>query len=213
VGSSGNLTDNLLYSVEAAFEGGKTLSNSFAFPFTQVEQTRDDITAWALDARLDYLLNDPRRTRFSGEVILASGDNDRLSTSNTFGGNRPNTNDHAFNAFGLLNTGLAFAPDVSNLLMVRGGVSTFPFPDAGPFRQLQLGADVFAFNKLSDEAPIEEFTSEDHYLGWEADLFVNWQVTSDVSFTLRYGVFFPGQAIETDHDERHFLFTGITYAF
>src|SRR5205823_8868133 len=99
---------------------------------------RDQIQAWAVDGRLDYLLPDERRTRLSAELILASGDDDRGTTSNTFGGNKPNTNDRAFNAFGLLNTGLAFAPAVSNLLAVRLGGSTFPLPDMGPLRRLQV---------------------------------------------------------------------------
>ena len=81
------------------------------------------------------------------------------------------------------------------------------------FSQLQIGVDGFVFSKANPDAPIDESTGGHRYLGAEADLFLNWQVSSDVAFTLRYGVFFPGQAIETDHDERHFLFTGITYAF
>lgn len=30
---------------------------------------------------------------------------------------------------------------------------------------------------------------------------------------MRYGVFFPGEAILTDHDTRHFFFTGLTFAY
>src|SRR5437016_4518292 len=102
-------------------------------PFIQpIDQTEDQIQAWAADARLDYLFPDLRRTRLSAEVILASGDDDRGNTSNTFNGNKPGTNDRAFNAFGLLNTGLAFAPAVSNLLAFRVGGSTFPLPEMGP---------------------------------------------------------------------------------
>ena len=45
------------------------------------------------------------------------------------------------------------------------------------------------------EPPIDEVTSDDRYLGWEPDVYINWQVTSDVTFAFRYGVFFPGTAI------------------
>src|SRR5205085_11855673 len=103
-GASGALSDRWLYGIEAAYEGGRNNSNSFSAggPFiSPIPQTRDDISAWALDARVDYVLGDPRRTRLSGEVIYASGDDDRFnSTSNTFGGNAPGTSDQAFNAFG-----------------------------------------------------------------------------------------------------------------
>lgn len=224
VGSTGNLSDNLLYSVEFAYQGGKTLSSSFTLDqnlnFTDFSgaQTEDDISAAALDIQLDYLFNDVNRSRLSGELIIASGDGDRLHTTNTFGGNAPNTDDHAFNGFGLLNTGLAFSPNVSNLFLVRLGGSTFPCPSTNMFKRLQVGTNLFIINKLNSSAPIDEDTSDDTYVGFEADFFANWQITSDVSLALRYGVFFPGKAIggilvNTDKDPRHFFYTGVTFAF
>ena len=214
VGASGNIGDALLYGVEAVYEGGDTLSNSFdPAPGDPVRQTRDDIHAFALDGRLDYVFAGRGRTRLSGEVILATGDRDRTLTSTTFGGNRPGTNDHAFNSLGLLNTGLAFAPAVSNLIVARAGASTFPLPETAAFRQLQLGFDVLVFHKFYRDAPIDEPTDDERYLGTELDLYVNWQLTSDVSLAVRYGLFFPGSAIEQDDDARQFFFAGLTYAF
>ena len=220
VGSSGPIGDRILYGVEAVYEGGTNLSNSFTSgggPFiTPIPQTEDDIRAWALDARLDYLLPDERRrTRLSGEVIVASGDDDRGNTSNTFGGNAPDTSDRAFNAFGLLNTGLSFAPQVSNMLALRVGASTFPLPDTGPLRRLQIGTDIFIYNKFDTDAPIDEPSSADErYLGWEPDFYLNWQATSDVTLVLRYGVFFPNpDAFNGDDTARHYIYAGVTYAF
>jgi hypothetical protein len=213
VGSTGSLTDRFLYGVELVYEGGHGLSNSFEFPFNQVAQKEEDIQAFAADVRLDYIAPDRAQTRFSAELIYATGDSDRLTTSGTFGGNKPGTNDTAFNAFGLINTGLAFAPDVSNVLIGRVGASSFPLVENKWFSRMQVGVDAFVFTKADANAPIDEPTNDAGYLGAEADLYVNWQVSSDVAFTLRYGCFFPGEAIETDHDERHFFYTGITYAF
>ena len=214
-GAQGSLTDQLAYSVEAVYQGGDTLSNSFnPATLAPVAQTRDDIEAWAVDVVLDYLVLDPNQTRLSIELLFASGDDDRLfSTTNTFGGNRPNTDDNAFNAFGLINTGLSFAPDASNLMMLRVGASTIPLINTETFKRMQVGVDLFVFGKLDSDAPINETTSDDRYLGFEADFFINWQVVSDVSIAMRYGVFFPGKAITTDNDPRHFFFTGITFAF
>jgi hypothetical protein len=216
-GSTGNLGDRLLYAVEAVYQGGDSLSDSFYVDggnnFVSITQTEDDIEAFALDARLDYLFTDANRSRAELEIVLASGDTDRGHTSNTFNGNTPGTTDRAFNGFGLINTGLAFAPAVSNLVMVRGGLSTFPLPNSDIGRRLQIGTNVFVYHKLESHAPIEELTSNDSYLGSEVDLFANWQMASDVSLTLRYGVFFPGDAIVTDNQPRHFLLTGVTYAF
>ena len=157
------MTDRLLYGVEAAYEGGNNLSNSFVVggPFlTPVAQTRDEIQAYAADARLDYIFPDEHRSRVSGEIIVASGDSDRQNTSNTFGGNKPNTKDNAFNAFGLLNTGLAFAPSVSNMLAFRVGGSTFPMIGSGALKRIQLGTDLFLFNKLDKDAPIDELSND-----------------------------------------------------
>ena len=177
-------------------------------------QTNDNISAWATDARVDYLFKDPRRSRIGAEVIIASGDSDRFNNStDTFGGNKQNTNDQAFNAFGLLNTGLAFAPAVSNLLAFRVGGSTFPLPDMGVVKRMQLGTDVFIYNKFNSNAPIDEPTSNETYLGWEPDIYMNWQITSDVTLVLRYGVFFPNSDAFPSDDARQYFYGGVTYAF
>jgi len=216
IGSSGPIGDRMLYGVEAVYEGGNALSNSVDVTtgLTPIPQTHEQIQAWAADLRLDYLLPDERHTRFTGEVIMASGDDDRLiSSTNTFGGNKSKTKDRAFNAFGLLNTGLAFAPAVSNLLAFRVGGSTFPLPASGPMRRMQVGTDLFLFNKLESDAPIDEPSFQNKYLGWEPDLFINWQVTSDVTLVFRYGIFFPSDNAFQSDDTRQYIYGGLTYAF
>ncbi len=213
-GINGSLSDQMLYGVEFAYEGGKTLSNSFnPDTLSPIPQQRDQIQAAAADAKLDYLFADTRKSRLSFETIAASGDTDRIHTTNTFGGNAPGTRDHAFNAWGLLNTGLAFSPNVSNLLSFRVGGSMFPFPSSSMFKRFQAGTDVLAFFKFRDNAPIDETTTDDRYLGWEPDVYINWQVTSDVTFAFRYGVFFPGTAIVADEHPRNFFYMGVTFAF
>ena len=213
IGSAGALSDRLLYAAELVYEGGHGLSNSFDADGAQIAQTEEDISAWAADARLDYIVPDARRSRLGAELILASGDKDRLASTTTFGGNSPGTQDHAFNAFGLINTGLAFSPAVSNLAVIRAGASTFPLPESSRFSQLQVGADVFVFSKLLGEAPIDEPTNNDRFLGVECDLYLTWQISSDVTFALRYGGFIPGNAIESDKGYRNLFFAGVTYAF
>lgn len=185
---------------------------------TALTQTEDDISAMAFDVVIDYLMNDPNRSRLTFEVIMASGDDDRIHSNNTFGGNAPNTTDRGFNGFGLLNTGLAFAPSVSNLILMRMGGSTFPSPTSSVFGKLQVGTNLFVFAKLNPDAPIDEDTKDDRYLGFEADFYANWQITSDVSLAMRYGFFVPGDAIggsitTNDGNVRHFFYSGITFGF
>jgi hypothetical protein len=47
----------------------------------------------------------------------------------------------------------------------------------------------------------------------EPDVFINWQVMEDVTFTFRYGIFIPGDAVVADGKMRQFLYAGLTYAF
>ncbi len=214
-GSSGTLGEHFTYGLEAVYEGGSGLSNSFTTAggaLQQVPQTKEEINAFAGDFRMDYLLNDLNKTRFSLEAIAASGDRDRAQTTNTFGGNKSGTDDLAFNAFGQVANGLAFAPTVSNIYILRVGGSTFPMPSSALFRQLQVGLDMFAFGKWSDRAPIDEPSLHKGFLGVEPDLFLNWQIKSDVTFALRYGMFFPSVALRS-HDSRQFLYGGLTFAF
>jgi hypothetical protein len=228
-GSNGQITDRLIYGVEAVYEGGDGQSNSFTttnaspfpVPLDQVglRQKHETIQAWAANARLDYLMADEHHTRLSADVILASGDSDRINTSNTYAGNRVNTNDHAFNGFGLINTGLAFAPNVSNLMAFRVGGSTFPFNFGRTFSRLQLGTDLFLYNKLNREGGLDEPTDTARFLGWEPDVYLNWQLTSDVTLAARYGVFFPDASAfpiassPARGDNRQFLFLSVTYSF
>jgi len=215
-GSAGSFSDRLLYSLEAVYEGGEGLSNSYDRTKSTapgIPQTEEEINAWAVDFRLDYILADANNTRLSAELLIGSGDRDRGTASNTYNGNEPGTDDNAFNAFGYIDTGLAFGPRPGNLIMIRGGAQTVPFPTSSLFGKMQVGVNLFLLNKLDSKGSIDENTDDHHYLGFEADGFVTWQITSDVSWQMRYGAFFPGQAITTDNDPRHFFFTGVTYAF
>jgi len=212
LGSNGNIGDRIAYGVEFVYEWGQGLSSSVDELFGPVPQEDEDISAYALDVRMDYLVGDAQRTKYTGEVILASGDDDRMNTSTTFGGNMRGTDDNAFNAWGLLNTGLAFAPVVSNIVSLRVGASTYPF-SASSLKRLQVGSDVLFFAKFDMDAPIDERTFNERFLGVEPDLFLNWQITSDITLAMRYGLFFPGSAIKADENPRNFFYMGVTFAF
>jgi hypothetical protein len=215
LGITGPIRDQFTYGAEFCFEGGRGLSNSYdPGNSSPVNQTDDPIEAYAADVQLAYLPGDSRRSRIGIEAIISSGDRDRLTTSATFGGNHPNTGDHAFNALGDSDTGLAFAASLSNLMLVHLSASTYPVQH-GAFSELQTGADLLFFGKTSVHAPIDEATTNGTYLGCEPDLFVNWRVTDDVTFDLRYGLFFPGSAIPDGQPNfvRQFLYAGVTYAF
>jgi hypothetical protein len=215
-GSTGSLTDHLHYGVEGDFECGNTLSNSSTvqgFQLVQAVQTKNNIDAWAADAKLDYLPQDIHNSRISIEGIFATGDIDRGLTNVTFNGNAPNTPDRAFNGFGLVSTGLAFGAPISNLAVMRAGVSTFPLSQIDGFRKVQTGMDVYWFNKASATAPIDEPTNNATYLGWEPDFYINYEMLSDITLTFRYGVFMPNSKAFVSDKARQFVYTGAVFAF
>ncbi len=112
-----------------------------------------------------------------------------------------------------MNTGLAFAPEVSNILALRLGGSTFPLPETDLFRRLQFGTDFFVLGKLERHAPIDEPTNDHRYLGVEPDFYLNWQATSDLTIALRYGVFVPSSRNFTRDTARQFFYASVTYGF
>lgn len=207
IGAQGSITTSLLYGTEFVYEFGK----SFSDPLLGA-QSREDINAFAGRFILTYLFKDRGQTRLQFEALVASGDDDRLVTTDTVGGNEPGTDDNAFNSLGFVNTGLAFAPVFSNLLAFRLGASTIPFATVEGMQQFQVGADIFLLNKFSANAPIDEPTNDDMFLGTELDLSINYRLTSDLALVGRYGVFFAGPAVEDD-DVRHFIFGGVTLSF
>jgi len=215
VGSRGSFGPNIFYRLEGVYEFGEGESNSFN-PATglAVTQTKEDIRAAAGIVGLTYVFRDAWDTRLDLEAIAGSGDDDRLDSADTFGGNRPGTDDHSFNALGYVNTGLALAPEPANLFSLRLGASTSPQFLGIRSSSMRVGMNGFLFFKIDDNAPISVSTTTDSFVGGELDFLFDWQITSDVTFNLRYGVFFPGDAIPTGQDDiRHFIYGGVTYAF
>jgi hypothetical protein len=210
VGANGSFTSQLLYLAEFVYQFGESRSDPFQGGGLQSEE---DISAFAARGGLTWVFRDANRSQIKFDTAFASGDDDRLfSTTDTVFGNRPGTDDNAFNSLGFVQTGLAFAPALSNLMLFRAGASTFPFYGTTDFNQLQLGIDVILTAKLDQDAPIEEITEDKTYLGTEIDFTANWRLTSDFTLNARYGMFFPGPAIIRNHT-RHFVFFGATLSF
>lgn len=206
-GAHGQLLDNLRYSTEWVWEGGDSYGDRHFL-------TQDDVEAWAWDVLLEYLWQRPMKPRVLGEYMFASGDgNRRFSPSNASGGNQRG-DDTGFNGFGYRDTGLSFAPRLSNVHIWRLGGSFKPLEKIERLRNLELGTDWFLYSKHHRDGAVSDYTADERsgYLGWEMDYFVNWRITSDVAWTTRFGTFFPGKAF-SDQTTRTFLLTGITYSF
>jgi hypothetical protein len=207
-GSRGELPiRNLMYSTEWVWEGGRSYGDR---QFLH----RDDINAWAFDMMLDYLSQRPMKPRVSAEYMFASGDGNRYgSPTDAIGGNTRGP-DTSFSGFGYRNTGLCFAPWLSNVHIWRLGGSIKPLEKIERLRNLEVGTDWFLYAKNQRNGAVSDPTADQHstYLGWEMDYFINWRITSDLAWTTRFGTFFPGDSF-SDETTRTFFLTGVTYSF
>jgi hypothetical protein len=207
-GSTGELAERLRYSTEWVFESGESYGLYRVFK-------RNDIEAWAFDVEIEYLVDHPSDPRFALQYMFASGDPDRIySPTNASGGNLWDRTDSSFVGFGYRDTGISFAPILSNIHVWRAAASFFPFHQTQWLEKLELGTEWFLYHKHHREAAVSDPLADQArgYLGWEMDYYANWRVTSDLSWTIRYGAFFPGTAF-SDRTCRPFFLTGLTWSF
>ena len=207
-GSRGELAHNLNYWAEGVFESGRSFGDG---DFLR----RDYVEAYGWDIGLEYLFDVPTRPRVSAEYMFASGDpNRRFSPTNALGGNHGDRKDSSFVGFGWRDTGISAALTPSNLHIWRVGASFAPLEKHEFFRDLEVGTNWFLYHKNRARAAISDFTAEQYegHVGWEMDYFINWRLASDLSWTARWGAFFPGTAYQ-DRGTRHFIFTGLTWSF
>lgn len=208
VGTQGSVGSNWEYLGEFVLELGRSTSD----PLRGAQQS-ERILAFAGRGQASYLFRDENASRLQVEALFASGDGDRLVSTDTVGGNLAGSTDRAFNSLGFANTGLAFSASFSNLWSIRAGASTFPLASISGLENLQVGIDGFVFNKMTPSGGFDESTTNNMYLGSEVDAYINYRITSDVAVNLRYGAFFPGEAIAGSKDTRHFVLLGVTFSF
>ncbi len=207
-GSTGELAQRWRYATEWVIERGHSYGDG-------EYRQRNDIRAWAFVNELEYLFPGPKKARASIKYLFGSGDSDRIeSPTNSAGGNSRGFTDESFIGFGFQDTGLSFAPLYSNLHMWRAGGSFYPWPNDPRFSRLQLGTDWYLYHKHHRSGAVSDPTADlgSGYLGWEMDYYANWQMTSDLSWTARFGAFFPGAAF-SDETTRTFLLLGMTWSF
>ena len=208
-GARGSIVHNLNYWAEAVFVDGSSYSDGWV-------RRRNNVNAFGADVGIEYLFDHEMRPRIAFEYMFASGDSGRdISPTNALGGNRGDFEDTSYIAFGFRDTGLALGPTPSNLHIWKFGGSMKPAPQVEALRDMELGTSWFLYHKHQANGAISDFTADrsNGFVGWEMDYFVNWRLASDLAWTLRWGTFFPAGAFSESEDERHFLFTGVTWSF
>jgi len=207
LGSRGSIVHNLNYWTEWVYEGGRSFGQGNFL-------RRNEVDAWGWDVGLEKLFDVPMRPRLAFEYMFASGDGDRIFSPNSAIGGSRDREDTSFVGFGYRDTGISAAPSLSNIHIWRAGGSLAPLEKYEFFRDFELGTNWFLYHKHHDRAAISDVTAGEFsgYVGWEMDYFINWRLASDLSWTIRWGLFFPGSAFE-DRSERSFLLTGLTWSF
>jgi len=208
VGSRGQVIPRLNYWTEAVFETGRSQGDGDFL-------SRDYVEAYGFDAGLEYQFSGPMRKRASLEYMFGSGDPDRtFSPTNAVGGNRRGRKDSGLITFGFRDTGIAAALATSNLHIWKAGGSLAPLETIKLFEDFEIGTNWFLYHKHHARAALSDALADEYsgYVGCEMDYFVNWRFASDVSWTVRWGVFFPGDAF-SDQRTRNFVFSGITWSF
>ena len=216
IGSRGKFTENLFYTIEGIMQGGRS------FPQAAVARGyspgNERIEAWAFDSTLTYQFNKVTQPMFIAEYAFGSGDPHRIGrvTNTTGGGNKEGTTDRNFLTFGYIDTGLTLAARISNLRMVKLGFSFTPTEllKNSKNNKVTVGVNYFIFNKDEKLGAISDSRADNpvRNLGKEFDVNITWQILSDLSASINYGRFYPGNAY-SDKDARDFVMATIMFQF
>lgn len=211
IGSRGQIIENLYYEIEGIRQEG----NSYPEAATAgIAPDNEQIEAWALDATLTYNYNIITHPTFSAEYAFGSGDPDRTDrVTNTIGGNAEGSTDRNFLNFGYIDTGLSLASRISNLRMVKLGCSLYPL-EYLQNKNVNVEVNYFLFRKDEKKGAISDTRADrpQRNLGKEFDVTVTWKIFSDLSASIDYGRFYPGNAY-SDKDAKDFVMFTMMFQF
>jgi hypothetical protein len=118
-----------------------------------------------------------------------------MSVTNTQNGNT-SKKDTNFLYFGYLDTGYALSPELSNLHVYRVGLELSPFEKCAVLKRLKTNINYYRYYKDKSSGGIgdTDATQASSDIGSEIDASLDWKIFSDLSLTLQYGHFMPGDA-------------------
>lgn len=213
VGSRGLIIKNLYYKIEGILETGRSFPEASAARGFSPDNER--IEAWAFDTTLTYKYDMITQPTFSAEYAFGTGDPDRTGrvTAATGGGNEEGSADRNFLPFGYIDTGLSLAPRISNLRMARFGFEFTPSEYVGG-RNLTMGVNYFLFRKDAKKGAISDTRADRQIrnIGKEFDVNIAWKILSDLSASVNYGRFYPGNAY-SDKDAKDYVTASIMFQF
>ena len=174
-----------------------------------------DVDAYAANAGLQTNFNVVTQPRLTFEYAFGSGDEDRSDVTDTIGGNT-GSKDSNFNYFGYMPTGIALAPRLSNLHMLRAGFDFKPMERLFLLRDMGVSLNYYYFRKDKSTGGISDLdaTMADKDIGQEIDVEISYRIFSDLALSLEYGHFMPGDAFaEGTDDEEDYFSVSLTHSF
>jgi hypothetical protein len=190
LGTEGRFDPLLHYYLEIVKQSGETLVDIAGGP-------RVSIDAAGAVAGLLYYPRWKYRPFLSMEYGFGTGDPERRSVTNVFGGKRTITSDTNFLPFGVYDGGLALSPRLSNLHVLRLGYQTKPLPRGDRILpDLLFGTKLSYYMKEEKDGVVSDPLASlaAHDVGFGADFFVGARPFSDLSLLVQYGRFVPGKA-------------------
>jgi hypothetical protein len=217
IGSRGSVGKRVNYHVEYIIGTGQRHPDAL-FSFLP---PKENIRAGGFDGKIEYLFEGEYKPVIAFQYMFGSGDRDRLTPTDTGPGrgNEPGTDDTSFVTFGHAETGYALYPLVSNLHIFRLSGSFLPLPRNETFKKLRLGGAFITFDKDRRGGAIsirKPQTLERKEVGWEFDMFVQWEVFSDLLVTFKWGHYQPGNAFPSSGGLRRqldYFYLGTTLSF
>ena len=187
-GVKGEVGTGLAWSLEYILQRGDTYSDG--------STERTDIDAYAYGFTTEYVFRTVHSLpTFTFQYIYGSGDPDAGNTLDTIGGNQAGTDYKAFTPYGYVDTGVAFFPQISNMLVYKFGASCSPFEKGEGCADLQVGANYFIYQRAERMGGISDryTVPGERNLGHEIDVYLQWRPFTDVSVLVQYGLFDPNR--------------------
>jgi hypothetical protein len=207
LGASGDISSQWHYAAEVIRQTGE------GRVFTSNELS--PVSAWAFDAEIEFHPGIKHNPKFIIEYAFGSGDRERVSVTDTEGGNLSG-DDRNFLYFGYVPTGFVVSPRLSNLHMIKAATTWVPFPESMWLKRLTMGLDYYHFYKHKSAGGISDAEASAHEsdIGSEVDINFEWKILSDLTLSVEYGHFMPssGYADSADNSESFFSIS-LTHVF
>lgn len=202
----GMLMSRLEYEFQYIKELGKTYSDTGNLPTTQV-----NVDAEAAQLEFKYYFYSDMKPVIHAGYIYGTGDADAVGNvfstaggSGSLVGSGDGGKDRRFISFGGKNLGYALAPTLTNLRVLKTGLSLKPFgwSKSRVWSDLSLHPQFYMYwrdkaSGATSDPYVLRGAGASKNVGNEIDLSVGWRLMSDVNYSLKFGRFNPGPAYAT----------------